>query len=375
MDSFAHSFADSFSTEAARWDAVKTRAAAADNHFWCSVKTTGVYCRPSCAARLPLRKNVAFHDTTEAARLAGFRPCKRCRPDDAHRDTAQRKRIEAACRTIDAACQTPRLADLADAAGLSPQYFHRVFKKFVGVTPRQYAMARRNERFGAEIRAGASVTDAIYNAGFGANSRFYETAPSRLGMTASALKHGGQNVQIRFEIADCWLGKVLIAATGRGICAILFGNSPSDLLADLTERFPNAELEPTEAGSDFEQWVSQALAKIEAPETLADLPLDVSGTAFQEMVWRALRAIPAGSTASYADIAKEIGKPKATRAVAQACAANPTAVAIPCHRVVRADGALSGYRWGEARKRKLLEAEGAILPATEGAADTAEGAT
>ncbi len=366
---------EQFTTDATRWDAVKTRATTADNHFWYSVKTTGVDCRPSCAARLPLRKNVAFHDTTEAARLAGFRPCKRCRPDDAHRDTAQRKRIEAACRTIDAACQTPRLADLADAAGLSPQYFHRVFKKFVGVTPRQYAMARRNERFGAEIRAGASVTDAIYNAGFGANSRFYENAPSRLGMTASTLKRGGQNVQIRFEIADCWLGKVLIAATGRGICAILFGNSPSDLLADLTERFPNAELEPTEAGSDFEQWVSQALAKIEAPETLADLPLDVSGTAFQEMVWRALRAIPAGSIASYADIAKEIGKPKATRAVAQACAANPTAVAIPCHRVVRADGALSGYRWGEARKRKLLEAEGAILPATEGAADTAEGAT
>ena len=351
---------DQFTTDATRWDAVKSRTANADNHFWYSVQTTGVYCRPSCAARRPLRENVAFYETRNAARKAGFRPCKRCRPDDEHQDTQHRKLIAAACQRIDAADQTPKLADLALDAGLSPQYFHRVFKKIVGVTPHQYAVAKRSERVDAEIRTSATVTDAIYNAGFAANSRFYETAPSRIGMTASALKRGGENTHIRFEVADSWLGSVLIAATEHGICAILFGDTERQLSDDLRTRFPNATFEPAEPGSDFTRWVTAALSYIEAPAGFSELPLDVSGTAFQEKVWRALREIPAGKTASYAAIAQQIGKPKATRAVAQACAANPTAVVIPCHRVVRADGSLSGYRWGEARKRKLLEAEGAL---------------
>ena len=349
-----------FTTDSTRWDAVKARTTSADNHFWFSVQTTGVYCRPSCAARQPLRENVAFYATRDAARKAGFRPCKRCRPDDEHQDTQQRKLVETACRTIDTATQTPKLADLAIDAGLSPQYFHRVFKKIVGVTPHQYAVAKRSERVNAEIKTSERVTDAIYNAGFNANSRFYESAPSRIGMTASALKRGGQNMHIRFEVADSWLGSVLIAATEQGVCAILFGDTERQLTDDLRTRFPNATFEPAEPGSDFSGWVTATLSYIEAPAGFSELPLDVCGTAFQERVWRALREIPVGTTASYADIAAQIGKPKATRAVAQACAANPTAVVIPCHRVVRADGGLSGYRWGEARKRKLLEAEGAI---------------
>ncbi|MCZ6658620.1 MAG: bifunctional DNA-binding transcriptional regulator/O6-methylguanine-DNA methyltransferase Ada [Gammaproteobacteria bacterium] len=349
-----------FTTDATRWDAVKTRAATADNHFWYSVQTTGVYCRPSCAARRPLRENVAFYDTRDAARKAGFRPCKRCRPDDEHADARHRKLVEAACRKIGSACQTPKLEDLAREAGLSPQYFHRVFKRIVGVTPHQYAVAKRTERFAAEIRTSERVTDAIYNAGFGANSRFYETAGSRIGMTASALKRGGHDTHIRFEIADSWLGAVLIAATEHGVCAILFGDTEDHLLDDLQTRFPNATFEASEQGSDFARWVRAALAHIEAPAGFSDLPLDVGGTAFQERVWQALRAIPAGTTSSYKDIAERIGQPKATRAVAQACAANPAAIVIPCHRVVRADGGLSGYRWGEARKRKLLAREAAI---------------
>ena len=349
-----------FTTDATRWDAVQTRAAAADNHFWCAVRTTGVYCRPSCAARQPLRENVAFYDTPEAARKAGFRPCKRCRPDDEYADTRQRELVEAACRKIGAACQTLKLEELAREANLSPQYFHRVFKKIVGVTPHQYAVAKRAERFAAELKTSERVTDAIYNAGFGANSRFYETASSRIGMTASALKRGAHDTHIRFQIADSWLGTVLIAATEDGVCAILFGDTQHQLLGDLQTRFPNATFEASEPGSDFARWVAAALAHIEAPAGFTDLPLDVGGTAFQERVWRALRAIPAGSTASYKDIAERIGHPKATRAVAQACAANPAAIVIPCHRVVRADGGLSGYRWGAARKRKLLEREAAI---------------
>lgn len=351
---------EQFSTDATRWDAVKARAASADNHFWYSVLTTGVYCRPSCAARQPLRENVAFYPTREAARCAGFRPCKRCRPDDEHRDSQNRRRVEAACRRIEAAEKPPRLGDLAAEAGLSPQYFHRVFKKIVGVTPHQYAIATRSERFGAAIRAGAKVTEAIYQAGFGASSRFYEAAPARLGMTASALKRGARNTHIRFEVASSWLGQVLIAATEAGVCAILFGERRKDLLDDLRARFPHATLEPSEPGSDFARWINDALAHLETPAAFSDLPLDVRGTAFQERVWRALRAIPAGTTSSYAEVARAIGQPKAMRAVAQACAANPAAVVIPCHRVRRADGGLGGYRWGESRKRRLLEAEGAI---------------
>ena len=349
-----------FTTDATRWEAVKTRAAAADNHFWCAVRTTGVYCRPSCAARQPLRENVAFYDTPEAARKAGFRPCKRCRPDDEYQDTRQRELVEAACRKIGAACQAPKLEELAREANLSPQYFHRVFKKIVGVTPHQYAVAKRTERFAAELKTSERVTDAIYNAGFGANSRFYETASSRIGMTASALKRGAHDTHIRFQIADSWLGTVLIAATEHGVCAILFSDSEDHLLDDLQTRFPNATFEASEPGSDFARWVAAALAHIEAPAGFTDLPLDVGGTAFQERVWRTLRDIPAGSTSSYKDIAEQIGRPKATRAVAQACAANPAAIVIPCHRVVRADGGLSGYRWGAARKRMLLEREAAI---------------
>ena len=346
-----------FHTDALRWEAVKMRSTEADGNFWFSVYTTGIYCRPSCGARLPSRKNVVFHDTLESARRAGFRPCKRCRPDDEHKDSRYQQIVADACRRIESAPETLTLDEIADGSGLSPHHFHRVFKKILGVTPRQYAIARRSERFAQEVHKSESVTDAIYNAGFNGSSRFYEHAPARFGMTPSQLKGGGQSTRIRYEVATSWLGKVLIGATEVGICAILFGGRERPLVNELRTRFPSAVIERAQSGSEYQKWIRHALETIKAPAGAHHLPLDVSGTAFQESVWRALQAIPPGQTASYGDIARAIGKPKAVRAVAQACAANPTAVAIPCHRVVKSDGSLGGYRWGIDRKRQLLEAE------------------
>ena len=340
-----------------RWQAVVDRDRSAAGRFFYSVATTGVYCRPGCAARRPRRENVRFHATREEAERAGFRPCRRCRPHEPSLAERRTEAVAAACRLIDAAAEPPSLDALAGAAGLSRFHFHRVFKAATGVTPRAYAAARRAERVREGLRRAGTVTDAVYDAGFHSSGRFYAAASGLLGMAPARFRRGGAAETIRFAVGDCSLGAILVAATGKGVCAILLGDEPEALVHELEDRFPGADL----VGADpaFEATVARVVGFVEAPAQGLDLPLDVRGTAFQQRVWQALRSIPAGATASYGEIAEHIGAPKAVRAVASACAANPAAVAIPCHRVVRRDGALSGYRWGVERKRVLLEREAA----------------
>ncbi len=338
-----------------RWQAVVTRDRVMDGRFLYSVRTTGVYCRPSCAARLANPGNVRFHADAAEAEAAGFRPCRRCRPDQPALAEQHAAIVAAACRAIQAAEAVPSLAALARGAGLSPHHFHRVFKAVLGVTPRDYAVARRAERLRAGLEQTGRVTDAIYDAGFGSGSRFYERSDAILGMTPTRFRNGGQHEVIRFAVGQSTLGAILVAASDKGVCAILIGDDPDALARDLQDRFSNAKLVGADAG--FEATVAKIVGLIEAPNLGHELPLDVRGTAFQQRVWRALNALPPGSTARYADIARAIGQPGAARAVALACAANPLAVAIPCHRVVRTDGSLSGYRWGVDRKRKLLARE------------------
>lgn len=337
------------------WEAVLQREAGADGAFVYAVTTTGVYCRPSCGSRRPRREHVRFHLTCDAAERAGFRPCKRCRPHAQGLAEHRAAAVAKACELIRRSADVPTLAVLAKSAGMSPFHFHRVFRSIIGVTPRAYALAHRAGRLRGALRRKATVTEAIYAAGFNSNSRFYEAVPGMLGMTPTSFRAGGAGVTIRFAIAECSLGLVLVAATSTGVCAIIFGDGAEGLERDLTQRFPQARL----VGGDraFERLVSQVVDLVEAPARDVTLPLDVRGTAFQQRVWQALRAIPAGQTASYTDIARRIGAPRAVRSVARACAANPVAVAIPCHRVVRTDGTLAGYRWGLERKRALLERE------------------
>lgn len=350
------------SADGARWMAVLARDPAADGIFCYAVKTTGVYCRPTCAARRPLRANVLFFASADEAEAAGFRPCKRCRPEAAWGASLLAERLGKACRlietTIEAGEGPLELAALAEMAGLSPHHFHRVFKQGLGVTPRAYAAAHRAKRLRAGLPEAPSVTDACYDAGYGSSGRFYAEAPAVLGMTPSAYRAGGKGSEIRFAVGQCSLGAILVAATKAGVCAILLGDDPEALVRDLQDRFANARLIGADRG--FEAMVAKVVGMVEAPGTSPDLPLDIRGTAFQRRVWEALRAIPAGETWSYSQVAASLGVPAAVRAVARACAANPLAVAIPCHRVVRLDGGLSGYRWGIERKRALLarEAEG-----------------
>jgi AraC family transcriptional regulator of adaptative response/methylated-DNA-[protein]-cysteine methyltransferase len=341
-----------------RYVAVQNRDPAADGVFFYGVRTTGVYCRPSCAARPARRENLSFYPTCDAAEQAGYRACKRCRPRDSIRQSPHSDAVRRACALIEAAEETPVLAELADAAGLSPFHFHRVFKAVTGVTPRAYGTAKRAERVQAELAGGASVTEAIYAAGYNASSRFYERATARLGMAPSAFRQGGAGSSIRFAVGQCSLGDILVAATEKGICAIWFGDDPDQLVRALQDRFSHAELIGGDA--EFEKIVAKVVASVERPELGWDLPLDIAGTAFQQRVWQALRAIPPGETRSYTGVAAAIGQPSAVRAVASACASNVIAVAIPCHRVIRTDGSLSGYRWGVEVKRRLLEAERSI---------------
>ncbi|WP_280153062.1 bifunctional DNA-binding transcriptional regulator/O6-methylguanine-DNA methyltransferase Ada [Piscinibacter sp. XHJ-5] len=340
-----------------RWAAVMARDPQADGRFFYSVKTTGVYCRPSCAARPARPENVAFHDTPADAERAGFRPCKRCRPDRSSPAEAQSALVAELCRFIEQAEGIPSLAELAQRAGLSAWHLHRVFKQVTGVTPRAYAAAHRAERVRRALAPGGSdsVTQAVYDAGYNSNGRFYAEADAVLGMTPGAYREGGADTDIRFAIGECSLGAILVAQSGRGICAIALGDDADTLARDLQDRFPNARL--TGGDAAFERLVARVVGFVEAPKRGLDLPLDVRGTAFQQRVWQALRAIPPGCTVSYAELADRIGAPLSVRAVAQACGANSLAVAIPCHRVVRRDGAVSGYRWGVERKRALLERE------------------
>jgi AraC family transcriptional regulator, regulatory protein of adaptative response / methylated-DNA-[protein]-cysteine methyltransferase len=344
-----------FVSDNARWEALRRRDPAADGAFYYSVRTTGVYCRPSCAARLARRENVDFHLTCADAERAGFRPCKRCRPNEAGLAERHAAAVAKACSLIDAADEMPSLDALADAVGLSRYHFHRVFKAVTGVTPKAYADARRGERVRQELARSETVTQAIYGAGFNSNGRFYAAADSLLGMTPTEYRAGGNGSVIRFAVGECSLGSILVAATDKGVCAIEFGDDPDRLVHALQDRFPKAQL----VGGDhtFEQFVAKVVGFIEAPAQGLDLPLDIRGTAFQKRVWNAIRDIPAGATASYAELARRIGRPSASRAVAQACASNTLAVAIPCHRVVRRDGGLSGYRWGVERKEALLTRE------------------
>lgn len=339
-----------------RWAALRARDPAADTQFVYAVRSTGVYARPSSLAKLPRPENVEFFDTPAAAEAAGYRPSRRQHADRGALAAHQSALIARACRQLETSEQEPTLAELAQHAGLSPYHFHRVFKAVTGLTPKAYASAQRARRLREGLGAEGSITTAIVDAGFNSSSRFYETSNARLGMRPRDWRDGGLNTDIRFAIGQCSLGAILVARSERGICAILLGEDPERLLQDLQDQFPRARLLGGDA--DFEQWVARVVGVIEAPALGLDLPLDVRGTAFQERVWQALRQIPPGSTASYSEIAERIGMPRAVRAVAQACAANHLAVAIPCHRVVRSDGALSGYRWGVERKRELLKREG-----------------
>jgi AraC family transcriptional regulator, regulatory protein of adaptative response / methylated-DNA-[protein]-cysteine methyltransferase len=338
-----------------RWLRVAARDRTADGQFWYAVTTTGVYCRPSCPSRIANPKNVTLHDTLAAAKATGFRACKRCNPDGESLDAENAALIAKACRRIEHSEEPPSLAQLADAVGLSASYFHRLFKASTGLTPKDYAAAHQAGRVRERLAQGQSVTTTIYDAGFNSSGRFYEKATGMLGMTPGKYRAGGADEDIRFAVGQSSLGAILVASSDKGVAAILMGDDPEGLVRDLQDRFPKARL--IGGDTDYEQLVARVVGLIEAPRIGLDLPLDVRGTAFQQRVWRALRDIPPGKTVSYAEIARAIGLPKAVRAVAGACASNTIAVAIPCHRVVRNDGSLSGYAWGVERKRTLIERE------------------
>ncbi|HEY9460414.1 MAG TPA: bifunctional DNA-binding transcriptional regulator/O6-methylguanine-DNA methyltransferase Ada [Paralcaligenes sp.] len=338
-----------------RWSAILNRDPTADNKFVYAVKTTGVYCRPDSPTRRPKPENVEFFDSPEAARRAGYRPSRRAPEDKAMVAAQHAALVSNACRYIETADNIPTLNELAQRANMSRYHFHRVFKSTTGLTPKSYAGAHRARKMRNELGGKESITDAIYDAGFNSNSRFYEASNHRLGMRPKDYRAGGANTEILFAAGECSLGSIVVAQSERGVCAILMGDDPDQLVRDLQDQFPKASLVGAVAG--FERVVAKVVGLIDAPALGLDLPLDIQGTAFQERVWRALREIPAGATATYSDIAHRIGMPEAARAVARACSANPLAVAIPCHRVVRKDGQLSGYRWGVERKRTLLDRE------------------
>jgi AraC family transcriptional regulator of adaptative response/methylated-DNA-[protein]-cysteine methyltransferase len=332
----------------AAWDAFERRDRAWDGRVIGAVTTTGIYCRPSCPARRPKRENVVFYPDVTAARAAGFRACMRCKPDDVAREGPA---IEAALKLLESAEDAPSLERLAEAAGYSPFHFHRLFRRATGVTPAAYARKRRAGRAEAALGTGGRITDAIYDAGYSGPARFYADSRKRLGMTPSAWRDGGRGETIRWATAETWLGRMLVAATAKGICRLSFDEGEAEVRA----RFPNAVVQP--GGEELAALLDRAVAAVGAPERPHDLPLDVRGTAFQEAVWRALTQIPPGEALSYAALAVRAGKPGAARAAGSACGANPVAVLIPCHRAQRGDGSLGGYAYGLPMKRRLLARE------------------
>ena len=344
-----------FKDDDTRWQAVLDRDRSADGAFFYSVKTTGVYCRPSCAARLANRENVRFHTTARQAEQAGFRACKRCCPNTPSKDEQHRRAVSQACLLLENPSDSPGLESLAEMVGMSPSHLHRVFKLLTGLTPKGYAMAHRSQRVRHELAVGKTVTDAVFNAGFNSNGRFYATSSKVLGMTPTTFRTGGVGTVIRFAVGECSMGSILVAASEIGLCAISIGDDPNALIQELQDRFSQAEL--VGGDRDFESIVAQVVGFVDRPSAGLELPLDVRGTAFQQRVWQLLCEIPCGQTTTYTEIAQRLGKPNAVRAVAGACAANHLAVAIPCHRVIRIDGSLSGYRWGIERKAALLEFE------------------
>ncbi|HYH86649.1 MAG TPA: bifunctional DNA-binding transcriptional regulator/O6-methylguanine-DNA methyltransferase Ada [Pyrinomonadaceae bacterium] len=342
--------------EETRWRAVECRDASLNGIVFYGVRSTGIYCKPSCPSRRPRREQVVFFDSLAEAEASSFRPCKRCSPRVTDARDAQVVLVEKACRLIEAAAQEmPSLAELGAALGVSGYHLQRTFKKIVGVSPRQYAVAHRINQFKSGIKKGDAVIEAMYDAGYGSSSRLYEQADAELGMTPASYSRGGAGTQINYTVAACDLGRVLVAATARGLCAVRLGDSEEELEAVLRAEFSEAEIGKDEAA--LAGYVETILRHLDGQQTALDLPLDVRATAFQRRVWEELRRIPYGSTRSYGEVAEAIGQPTATRAVARACATNPVAIVTPCHRVVRGDGSLSGYRWGVERKRKLLSEE------------------
>lgn len=332
----------------AMWSAFERRDRSLDGRFVGAVRTTGIYCKPSCPARRPLRENMSFYADGAAARAAGFRPCMRCKPDEVGRDAIA---VEQALRLLGGE-EPPALDDLAHAVGYAPHHFHRLFKRATGLTPAAYARGVRAARAQTALKENGSVTEAIYDAGYSGPSRFYAEANGRLGMTPSAWRNGGAGVTIRWTTADTALGEMLIAATDRGICRLSFDEGEQALRS----RFPNAEI--VEGGEALQILVEGAVAAVERPAQMPELPIDVQGTAFQQAVWRELTRIPPGETLSYAALAAKAGRPKAVRAAGTACGANQVAVLIPCHRAKRGDGTLGGYAYGLERKVELLRREG-----------------
>ncbi|MEO8523310.1 MAG: bifunctional DNA-binding transcriptional regulator/O6-methylguanine-DNA methyltransferase Ada [Caldimonas sp.] len=342
-------------TQDPRWASVVKRESIADGTFWYSVATTGVFCRPSCPSRLANPKNVQLHESIAAAEAAGFRACRRCNPGGISIEAANTAIVAKACKLIDEAGEPLSLAQLAASVELSPHYFHRLFKKATGLTPKGYAVAGRSARVRQGLASAATITEAFHEAGFGSNGRFYEASAGVLGMSPTRYRSGGVQEVLTFAVGQCSLGAILVASSAKGVAAILLGDDPQILVRELEDRFPRARLVGGDAA--YERRVAEVVGLIEAPACGLALPLDIRGTAFQQRVWLALREIPAGKTASYSAIAERIGAPRSVRAVAGACAANAHAVAIPCHRVVRHDGGLSGYRWGVERKRELIDRE------------------
>jgi AraC family transcriptional regulator of adaptative response/methylated-DNA-[protein]-cysteine methyltransferase len=345
-------------SDAAKWSAVESRDARFDGQFVYAVRSTGVYCRPSCSSRRPLKANVQFFDNPDAAERAGYRACKRCEPRADRADVAIAKTVAAARDFLDRnQDRTVSLAELSKKVSSSPSHLQRSFKRILGVSPKQYQTALRVGLFKTRLRAGDTVSRATYEAGFGSSSRVYESASKKLGMTPAAFRKGGAGVHIRFTIANAPLGRVLIATTERGVCAVELGATDSEVEKALRTDFPSATIERDDDA--HETWTRAVLSRIRQPgkQTSNQIPLDVNGTAFQELVWSELQRIPIGEQRSYSQVAESIGRPTATRAVARACATNRIAVVIPCHRVVRGDGELSGYKWGIERKRTLLDEE------------------
>jgi AraC family transcriptional regulator of adaptative response/methylated-DNA-[protein]-cysteine methyltransferase len=338
-----------------RWSRIVARDKTADGHLWYSVSTTGVYCRPSCPSRVANPKNVQLHDSLESAKATGFRPCMRCKPDGASIEDENAVLVAKACRIIEESEEELSLEELVGAIGRSPSYFHRIFKATTGLTPKDYAAGHRAKKIREGLASGNTVTEAIYDAGFNSSGRFYEKSTDLLGMTPSRYRAGGTDEEIRFAVGQTSLGAILVASSSKGVAAILLGDDPDELVRNLQDRFPKAHL--IGADRDYEALIAWVVGLVEAPGTGVNLPLDVRGTVFQQRVWQALQEVPTGETVSYAEVARRIGSPKAVRAVASACAANNLAVVIPCHRVVRMDGSLSGYAWGVERKRELIRRE------------------
>lgn len=352
-----------YANDAQRWQAVVSRDAAADGHFFYSVASTGVYCKPSCAARLPKRENVVFHSSCGAAECAGFRACLRCKPNQPELLQRQREIIERVCQLIEQSEASLSLDQLSHSADMSRFHFQRTFKKIVGITPKQFQQALRNARVQRSLHDECSVTDAIFAAGFNSSGHFYADAKKILGMKPQQFQRGGAETIIRYGIVPCTLGMLLLAATDKGICSIELGDCTQDLAGALRRQFPRAQLVSMDA--QVEQWLREIVQFIERPHSALQLPLDIQGTVFQRQVWQALRDIPLGTTASYTEIAVRIGKPNAVRAVATACASNRLALAIPCHRVIRGNGELAGYRWGIERKQQLLQREAAQVKSAQ----------